>query len=272
MGDITKTVVDEKFTVRFANAYRRGAEALAETAAIAAEVHKLYDRQVWEAWLETEFGCSPRSGYRLLNLHNNLISFAKLATAQLARIDTSAAYELAEESVPAKIRQRFADKAKAGEIVTHKEVKAALAKAKRPEPEKPTPPKAKPAPEPEPSDAEIEEALAEEAAPATEAAAPFDPEPEPEPADPLAAFNAQLDAIIDGLTPLMQSIRTLCQIKGQEIREPLAVGYTYSSTIGQVLALRHELAEGRPVEIDGDGRVRTAREAEAARALAKRRA
>jgi Protein of unknown function (DUF3102) len=80
----------------------------------------------WKAWLEKEFGWSADTALNFMRVYELSEDFESRNFRDL-RIAPSALYLLAKPSTPEEVRTEIIERAKAGEKITHKDVKETLA-------------------------------------------------------------------------------------------------------------------------------------------------
>lgn len=109
--------IDQAYTARFRDAYKRTARALYEMALCAAEVRNRYSYPAYIAWLDDNFGLSRQYGDNLLNIQQLLVTL-NFSVEDTERFSSTALQLLAAPSTPAAARHEAIERAADGEDIT----------------------------------------------------------------------------------------------------------------------------------------------------------
>ncbi len=118
----------EQATVAIRERLRKAARDIWEIGRMLNDVQSKLQRGQFDEWIEAEFDWSRRTAYKFISVYKRFDNSVNLEEINIA---TSALYLLAAESTPEKIRQKFIQKAKEGEKVTHQQVLKIVKKAKQ---------------------------------------------------------------------------------------------------------------------------------------------
>lgn len=143
----TRQVVEQK-TAEIRDRMGRAAQNIVEIGQRLTEVQSRLPGTQFDAWLNDEFGWSRRTAFQMMAVFRRFGS----AKSALTTIAPSALYLLASDSTPDEIRDQFIERAKAGEKITHKAVKAKVEHVKSNSSDKP-----QSTSQPSPDDAEADE-------------------------------------------------------------------------------------------------------------------
>lgn len=102
---------------------RRSAQDIWEIGRKLVEVRSCLKYGQFDVWLKAEFGWSRRTAYNFINVYEAFQDCANLAQVDIA---TSVLYLLAAPSTPTEVREEVLQRAKAGDKVTHKNVRQTL--------------------------------------------------------------------------------------------------------------------------------------------------
>ena len=102
---------------------RRSAQDIWEIGRKLVEVRSCLKYGQFDVWLKAEFGWSRRTAYNFINVYEAFQDCANLAQVDIA---TSVLYLLAAPSTPTEVREEVLQRAKAGDRVTHKDVRQTL--------------------------------------------------------------------------------------------------------------------------------------------------
>ncbi|MBE9167129.1 DUF3102 domain-containing protein [Pleurocapsales cyanobacterium LEGE 06147] len=107
---------------------KRSAQDIWEIGQKLVEVRSQLKHGQFEVWLKAEFGWSRRTAYNFINVYEAFNQSANFAQIEIA---TSALYLLAAPSTPQEVRDKFLQRAKEGEKLTHKELSRVIKEEKR---------------------------------------------------------------------------------------------------------------------------------------------
>jgi hypothetical protein len=113
-----KTIVEQK-TREIRERLQHSAQAIWEIGQKLTDVRAQLKHGQFEAWLKAEFDWSRRTAYNFINVYEAFNERANLAQIDIA---TSALYLLAAPSTSQEIRDKFLQRAKEGETITHKKL------------------------------------------------------------------------------------------------------------------------------------------------------
>ena len=121
--DPKQRIVVQQRTGEIKERLQRSAQDIWEVGQRLTEVRNCLRYGQFDVWLKAEFGWSRRTAYNFINVYETFQERANLAQVNIA---TSALYLLASPSTPPEIRNKFLNRAQAGERVTHKELSHVL--------------------------------------------------------------------------------------------------------------------------------------------------
>jgi hypothetical protein len=113
-----KSIVEQR-TREIRERLQHSAQAIWEIGQKLTDVRAQLKHGQFEAWLKAEFDWSRRTAYNFINVYEAFNERANLAQIDIA---TSALYLLAAPSTSQEIRDRFLQRAKEGETITHKKL------------------------------------------------------------------------------------------------------------------------------------------------------
>lgn len=134
--NIENRLIVKQRTQELKERLQRTAQDIWEIGQKLADVRSRLKHGQFESWLEAEFGWSRRTAYNFISVYETFQEHAKFAQIS---IDPSALYLLASRSTPQAIRDKFIQKAKSGNKVTHKDIREAVSQQKLKSPPSTTP-------------------------------------------------------------------------------------------------------------------------------------
>jgi hypothetical protein len=121
--DAEQRLVIQQRTGEIRERLKRSAQDIWEIGQKLTDVRSRLKHGQFEIWLKAEFGWSRRTAYNFINVYEAFGERANLAQIDIA---TSALYLLAAPSTPQEVRSGVLERAKAGETVTHKQLRQVL--------------------------------------------------------------------------------------------------------------------------------------------------